>query len=123
MSKGKTVKGTAIKQIEMRRCAACRQVRHKSELLRFVKTDSGGNVTLHPVDALEGHDNSSIITAPKSEYVVMLDEPKKIFSRGAYVCKSSECLALLKKRRSLEKIFKVKVPDELYDKVKETVLM
>ena len=95
MSKGKTFKGLAIKQIEMRRCAACRQVRHKSELLRFVKTDAG----------------------------ISIDEPKKIFGRGVYVCKSSECVAMLKKRRSLEKIFKVKVPDALYDKVKETVLM
>ena len=95
LSKGKTAKGTAIKRIEMRRCAACRQVRHKSELLRFVKTDAG----------------------------VSIDEPKKIFGRGVYVCKSSECAELLKKRRSLDKIFKLKIPGELYDKVKETVLM
>ena len=95
MSKGKTVKGTAIKQIERRRCIVCRQVRHKSELLRFVKTAAG----------------------------VSIDEPKKIFGRGAYVCESSECASLLKKRRNLDKVFKVKVPDELYDRVKETVLM
>ncbi|MBE8952023.1 MAG: DUF448 domain-containing protein, partial [Quinella sp. 1Q7] len=37
MSKSRTVAGTAIKQIEMRRCVACRQVRHKSELVRVAK--------------------------------------------------------------------------------------
>ena len=95
MSKGKIAAGTAIKQIEMRRCVACRQVRHKSELLRVVKTAAG----------------------------ISLDEPKKIFARGAYVCKSPECAELLKKRRNLERIFKTKVPDELYDTIKETVLM
>lgn len=89
LSKGKTAAGTAIKQIEMRRCIACRQVRHKSELLRVVKTAAG----------------------------ISLDEPKKIFARGAYVCKSPECAELLKKRRNLDRVFKTKVPDELYDKI------
>ena len=39
MSQSKTAKGTAIKQIEMRRCVVCRQVHHKSELLRVVKSE------------------------------------------------------------------------------------
>ena len=66
MSKGKTAKGIAIKQIEMRRCVACRQVFHKSELIRVVKTSSGE---------------------------ILLDESGKIFGRGAYVCKSATCAA------------------------------
>ena len=96
MSKGKTVKGTAIKQIEMRRCIVCRQVRHKSELLRVVKTAEGK---------------------------ISLDEPTKIFGRGAYVCKSVDCVETLRKRRNLDKVFKVKVPGELYDSIKEKILM
>ena len=94
MAKGKTAKGTAIKQIEMRRCVVCRQVRSKSELVRVVKTSSGE---------------------------ISLDETKKIFGRGAYVCKSPTCAATLKKRRNLDKIFKTKLPDELYDKILEVV--
>lgn len=96
MSRGKTFHGTAIKPIEIRRCAACRQRRHKSELLRVVKNSDGE---------------------------ISIDTAKKIFGRGAYVCRSTECATILKKRRCLDKIFKVKVPDELYDMVKETVLM
>lgn len=133
MSKGKTANGTAIKRIEMRRCVACRQVRHKSELLRVVKiTESnfaldetgkapgrGGNVPRHPADAPERCDSSDMPTAP----VILLDETGKAPGRGAYVCKSPECVQLIKKRRSFDRAFKVKVPDELYDIVKEKILM
>ena len=89
MSKGKTAKGTAIKKIEMRRCVVCRQVHHKSELLRVVK--SGENFSV--------------------------DESGKAQGRGAYVCKSSACAASLMKRRNFDKIFKVKLPNEIYEKI------
>ncbi len=95
LSKSRTVAGTAIKRIEMRRCVACRQVRHKSELVRVAKV------------------------AAK----ISLDTSGKLGGRGAYVCKSAECVQTLKKRRNLDKVFKLKVPDELYDTIKETVLM
>ena len=95
MSNGKTAKGTAIKQIEMRRCVVCRQVRHKSEMLRVVK--SNGKFSL--------------------------DETGKAAGRGAYVCKSSECLVSLIERRNFDKVFKAKLPDEFYDRIKEKILM
>ena len=113
MSKGKAAKGIAIKQIEMRRCVVCRQSFHKSELLRVVKTAAGdisldetGNVTLNPADALQHCDELDKTTATK-----------KIFGRGAYVCKSPECHTALKKRRNFDRIFKAKVPAEIYDKI------
>ena len=90
MSRGKSFKGTATKQIEMRRCVACRQVRNKSELLRVVKTAAGE---------------------------ISIDNAKKIFGRGAYICKSATCAATLKKRHGLDKSFKTKLPSELYEKI------
>ncbi len=96
MSKSRTANGTAIKQIEMRRCVVCRQVRHKSELLRVVKTSSGD---------------------------ISFDATGKASGRGAYVCKSPECVQILQKRRNFDKVFKSRISDELYDIVKETVLM
>ena len=74
----------------MRRCLSCRQVRHKSELLRVVKTASGE---------------------------ISIDTESKIFGRGAYVCKSVECAAALKKRHGLDKTFKTKLPSEFYEKI------
>lgn len=82
------------KPINMRRCVVCRQIRHKSELVRVVKTSSGE---------------------------ISIDETQKIFGRGTYVCKSETCAGLLKKRRNLDKIFKTKLPAELYDKICEAV--
>ncbi|MBR4153098.1 MAG: YlxR family protein [Selenomonadaceae bacterium] len=78
------------KPINMRRCVVCRQVRHKSELIRVVKTLSGE---------------------------ISFDETGKIFGRGAYVCKSATCAASLKKRRNFDKVFKTKLPNEFYDKI------
>ena len=118
MSKGKAAKGSATKQIEMRRCVVCRQSFHKSELLRVVKTAAGdisfdetgkaavGNVTLHPDSAIQHRNELDKTTAPK-----------KIFGRGAYVCKSPECLATLRKRRNFDRVLKAKVPAEIYDKI------
>ena len=96
MAKGKTAKGIAIKQIEMRRCIVCRQVHHKSELIRVVKNSSGE---------------------------ISIDESGKAPGRGAYVCKSPTCAETIGKRRNLDKVFKVKVPSELYDSIKGKILM
>lgn len=90
MAKGKTAQGTAIKQINMRRCAACRQIHKKSELLRVTKTSAGD---------------------------IFLDTTGKASGRGVYVCKSSECATIFKKRRCIDRAFKVNVPNELYDKI------
>ncbi len=81
------------KPINMRRCVVCRQVRHKSELIRVAKNSAGK---------------------------ISVDE---IGGRGAYVCKSATCAAVLFKRRNFDKVFKVKVSDEVYDSIKEKILM
>ena len=80
------------KPINMRRCVVCRQCRHKSELIRVVKTAQGD---------------------------ISFDETGKTFGRGAYVCKSEICAATLRKRRNFDKIFKTKLPIEFYDKICE----
>ena len=90
MSRGKVAKGTAIKQIEWRRCVSCRKNFQKSELKRVVKTSAGE---------------------------IFFDDSGKAQGRGAYLCKSPECAISVVKRRNFDKIFKCKVPDELYEKL------
>ena len=90
MSRGKVARGTAIKQIERRRCVACRKIFPKSELKRVVKTSAGE---------------------------IFFDESGKSQGRGAYLCTSPDCAAVVVKRRNFDKIFKCKVPDELYSKL------
>ena len=89
------------KPINIRRCVVCRQSFHNSELLRIVKTASGE---------------------------ISFDENSKVDGRGAYVCKSPECIAAVTKRRNFDRVFKAKVPAEIYEKIdaasaKETIRM
>ncbi len=80
----------AKKKIKMRACVACREIRHKSEFLRVVKS-------------------------PEGEYFI--DNGGKANGRGAYICKSKKCAELAKKRKQFDRSFKEKVPAEIYDKV------
>ncbi len=83
-----------MKQIEMRRCISCREIRHKSEFLRVVKTPAG-------------------------EFA--LDFTGKAQGRGAYLCKNEKCAAENLKRRRLDKALKIKVPAEIYTEICEAV--
>lgn len=82
------------KQIKMRRCVNCREIKHKSELLRIVRTPEGK---------------------------FMIDFTGKANGRGAYVCKNENCAAETKKRRKLDKSFKSALPAEIYDEILEAV--
>lgn len=78
------------KQIKMRRCVACREIRHKSEFLRAVKTPEGNFI---------------------------IDFTGKAAGRGAYICKNEKCALENKKRRRLDMSLKTKVPAEFYDEI------
>lgn len=80
----------STKQIEMRRCVSCREIRHKSEFLRIVKNPAGE---------------------------IALDFTGKAPGRGAYLCKNEKCAADNLKRRKLDKPFKTKVPAEIYNEI------
>ena len=81
-----------IKKTPMRTCIACRECKPKKELLRIVKNDFG----------------------------FALDKTGKLNGRGAYICKSKECFDLLLKNKLLNKTFKMSVPEEEYQKIKES---
>jgi len=72
----------------MRQCLGCREMREKKELLRVVRTPEG---------------------------TVALDFRGKLPGRGAYVCRSAECLEKAVRTRALERALGEKIPEELYD--------
>ena len=84
-----------MKNKPVRTCIACRKEADKSELLRIVRT-------------------------PNGEYVV--DVTGKANGRGAYVCKTKECVEKLAKTKALNRVFKCEVPSEVYAFVGEEVL-
>ena len=82
------------KQIKMRCCVACREVKNKSAFLRAVKTPEGNFV---------------------------IDFTGKANGRGAYICKNKKCAMETKKRRRLDTSLKTKVPEEFYDEILKVV--
>lgn len=82
-------------KIPMRMCVGCREMKPKRELLRIVRTPEG---------------------------VISTDATGRVNGRGAYVCKSPECLKRAEKSGALQRAFGVAVPKEIYEKI-ETELM
>ena len=79
---------TKEKKIPKRLCVACREMREKGELVRITKSKDG---------------------------VISLDLTGKLPGRGAYICKSVDCLARARKTRALERAFASDISDAVYD--------
>ena len=78
------------KKIPMRQCVGCGGMNSKKEMLRIVKT-------------------------PEDE--IVLDITGKKNGRGAYICKSRECLAKARKAKRLEKALETQIPENVYDDI------
>ena len=91
------------KKVPLRKCTGCNEMKPKKELVRVVKlpdkTDENGEV-------LEKGN-------------IELDFTGKKPGRGAYVCKSVDCLQNAIKGRRLERAFSSQIPAEVYESLKE----
>jgi len=54
-----------------------------------------------------------IIRTPEGE--IRLDETGRMNGRGAYLCRSCECLQKARKSKALARALKVPIPDEIYE--------
>ena len=52
---------------------------------------------------------------------ISTDPTGKKSGRGAYICRDKECLEKAMKKRSLERALKCKIPQEIYDALKESI--
>ena len=80
------------KNIPMRQCVGCREMKPKKELIRVVRSPEGQ---------------------------VSLDFRGKLPGRGAYVCPNPACLAKAKKSKALERAFSAPLPEEVYQALEE----
>ncbi len=80
------------KKIPMRQCVGCGEMKEKRELIRVLKT---------------------------AENEIVLDETGKKNGRGAYLCRSAECMKKAKKSKGLERSLKTVIPEEIYGKLQE----
>jgi len=76
------------KKIPLRQCIGCGEMKAKKEMIRVLKT---------------------------AEDEICLDATGKKNGRGAYICRSRECLIHAKKNKGLERSFKMSIPSEVYD--------
>jgi len=79
------------RKIPLRKCTGCQEMKNKKELVRIVRDEAG---------------NYSI------------DYTGKKAGRGAYICANKECLEKAKKSKGLERSFKMPVPNEVYEQLK-----
>ncbi|MCR3758546.1 RNase P modulator RnpM [Clostridium felsineum] len=82
------------KKIPQRMCTGCMEMKPKKELIRIVKNKEGE---------------------------VSVDTSGKKPGRGAYICKSVECLEKAVKQKRLEKNLEIKINEELYNKLRNEV--
>ena len=54
-----------------------------------------------------------------SEGEILLDDTGKKNGRGAYICKTMQCLEKAVKNKGLERSLKVRIPQEVYDELKK----
>ena len=76
------------KRIPMRQCLGCREMKPKTELVRVVRSPEGN---------------------------VSVDLRGKAPGRGAYVCRSAECLKRALRSRALGRSLGVEIPPEIVD--------
>lgn len=87
------------KNIPLRKCIACGLRKPKSEFIVIVRPPK----------------------AELNEPIRILDGNEKKEGRGSYICKNSECLKNARKSRRLERIFKKKIDDQIYDALEKAV--
>ena len=75
------------KKIPLRQCVGCMEMKEKKSMMRVLKTPEGD---------------------------IVLDTTGKKNGRGAYLCKSMECLKKAQKNKGLERSFKMSLSNEIY---------
>jgi uncharacterized protein len=84
-----------VKKIPQRMCLGCQEMKPKKELIRVVKNSDGN---------------------------IKIDVTGKAPGRGAYICKSSECLEKAIKSKRFEKAFETKISEEIFKGLREELM-
>ena len=85
----------SAKKTPMRMCTGCREMKPQQQLIRIVKTPDGE---------------------------IKLDTTGRLNGRGAYICKSADCLKKAQKAGALSRAFETDVADEVYAAIERELL-
>lgn len=83
-----------MKHIPQRTCIGCNTVKNKNDLIRIVKN---------------------------KENEINIDRTGKMNGRGAYICDNMKCLEKAIKTKKLERIFEIKINDEIYESLRGAI--
>ena len=83
------------RKIPLRKCSGCGEMKPKTELVRVVRSPEG--------------ELSMDLTGRKA-------------GRGAYVCRSIDCLRTARKAKRLERSFACAIPPEVYDQMEQELM-
>ena len=83
-----------MKKMPQRTCMGCNLKKDKKDLIRIVKN---------------------------KENEINIDITGKQEGRGAYICNNIECLEKVVKSKRLERIFEMKITDEIYNYLKQLI--
>jgi uncharacterized protein len=83
------------KKIPLRMCLGCQEMKPKKELVRIVRMAQSEDIKL--------------------------DLTGKIAGRGAYICRSKECLEKAYKAKRIEKALEHGISPEIYDSIREEI--
>ena len=78
-----------------RRCISCNEKKEKTELLRIVRTP---------------------------EKNIEIDLTGKKNGRGAYICKSEDCLNKIIKTKKLERNFEIEIKSDFYEEIRGVII-
>ena len=81
----------AERQIPLRTCLGCGEMKDKRTLVRIVRSKEG---------------------------VISVDLTGKMPGRGAYICRDVSCLNMAVKAKRLERAFSTKIEPEIYDRLR-----
>ncbi len=84
-----------MKKQPQRTCMGCNEKKDKKDLIRIVKN---------------------------KQNEINIDKTGKLEGRGAYICDSITCLDKAIKTKRIEKVFKQKIPDEIYERLRGVML-
>ena len=82
------------RKIPMRMCVGCREMKEKRQLLRIVKNAEGQ---------------------------ISFDRVGKAPGRGAYICRSAECLEKAVRQRQLERALETKIDESVFAQLMEEI--
>ena len=83
-----------MKKIPQRTCMGCNSKKDKKDLIRIVKN---------------------------KQNEIIIDKTGKQEGRGAYICNNMECLEKLKKSKRLDKVFEIKITDNVFENLKDII--